>query len=186
MAMVLELTSMGGIQLSKKFTIKGRVSKIGSAAQSDLLLQERQIELHHAEVHQILDRFFVVPLTPQNRGISLNGMPVYGRSRLNPGDILTLGATSYRVAVTEQLEKELGGSAGRRHDVPPIGEYFVRRGLMNQEQIARTMRRQSELEQTSHHVAFGQLAYELGFVNRSQLDAALSEQRSDFNERFKD
>lgn len=185
MAMVLELTAITGVQLNQKLTVSGRLTKIGSASNNDLILQERQIESRHAEIHQMLDRYFVVPLTPRGQGISLNGMPVDGRSRLKPGDILTLGATSYRVAIAEQVEQEFGAPRSSQN-VPRIGEYFVRRGVMNSDQVSRTANRQGELTREGRHIAFGQLAYELGYVNRNQLETALNEQRTDFNERFHD
>lgn len=185
MPMVLELTAISGTQLSKKLTVSGRVTRIGSASSNELVIHERQIEPRHAEIHQMLDRFFLVPLTPQSHGVSLNGLPVSGRSRINPGDVLTLGVTSYRVAMTEQAEQEFGAPRSKQ-DVPRLGEYFVRRGLMNSDQIKSTAQRQVELQRSGQHMAFGQLAFELGYINRGQLEAALNEQRNDFNERFRD
>lgn len=185
MAMVLELTAITGVQLDRKLTASGRLAKIGSAQSNDLVLQERQIEPRHAEIHQMLDRYFVVPLTPRGQGISLNGMPVDGRSRLKPGDILTLGSVSYRVAIIDQIEQEVGAPRTSQN-VPRIGEYFVRRGVMKPDQISRTAQRQGELTREGRQIAFGQLAYELGYVNRNQLETALNEQRTDFNERFHD
>ena len=185
MAMVLELTTVSGSQASRKLTITQRQSKIGSAPNCDVVIQERQIEPRHAEIHQMLDRFFIVPLTPQSKGISLNGLPINERSRLNSGDILTLGVTSYRVGFSEQMEMEVGTTRSTT-DVPRLGEYFIRRTVMSHEQVARTVQRQSELQRQGQTIAFGQLAYELGFINRSQLENGLSDQRNDFNQRFRD
>lgn len=185
MAMVLELTPITGVQVNRKMTLSGRVVTIGSAPGNDVVLNERQITPRHLEIHQMLDRFFVVPLTANGQGVALNGVPVDARSRLKPGDILTLGANSYRVAISEQLEQAVGAPRGAQQ-VPRLGDYLVRRGLMNGDQVAHTVRRQSELQRTGQHIAFGQLAYDLGYVNRSQLENVLNEQRNDFNERFKD
>lgn len=185
MTLVLELTPITGAQLKRRLTTTGRLTKIGSSSSNDLVMQERQIEPRHAEIHQILDRFFVIPLVPNGRGISLNGLPVTSRSRLNPGDTLTLGVISYRLAITELLEQEVG-SARSGQQVPRLGEYFIRRNLMNAENVAKVAKRQNDLERTNQRVAFGQLAYELGYISRSQLDAALADQRNDFNERFRD
>ncbi len=185
MPMVLTLTAISGSQISKKLAISGRVTTIGSATNSNVVLMDRQIELRHAEIHQLLDRFFLVPLTARSTGISLNGMPVQGRSRLNPGDIVTLGGTSYRVSVAEEIEQAVG-STSSNHNVPRLGEYFIRRGLMSREQVDRTGQRQAELQRNGSRIAFGQVAYDLGYINRSQLDAALADQRNDFNDRFRD
>ena len=185
MGIVLELVAITGNQINRMLSISGRLAKIGAASGNDLVLQERQVEPRHAEIHQILGRFFLVPLTQRGQGIALNGLPVEARSRLNAGDILTLGATSYRVSITEQAEQEVGAPQPKR-DVPRLGDYLQQRGYMNSDQVARTARRQAELAHEGREVAFGQVAFELGYINRSQLSAILSEQRSDFNERFRD
>ncbi|MFN8567636.1 MAG: hypothetical protein U0Z44_08975 [Kouleothrix sp.] len=44
--------------------------------------------------------------------------------------------------------------------------------------------RQSKLNHDGMRLQFGQVAYEMGFITRSQLDMALADQRSDFNDRF--
>ncbi|MDW8146568.1 MAG: FHA domain-containing protein [Roseiflexaceae bacterium] len=59
-------------------------------------------------MRQIFDRWFIVPLAPG--GISLNGMPVREQSRLNPGDQLTLGSTTYLVSYEELEERALGAA----------------------------------------------------------------------------
>ena len=46
--------------------------------------------------------------------------------------------------------------------------------------------RQAELLQSGTRVPFGKVAYDMGFINRSQLDSALADQRGDFNDRFLD
>jgi len=99
MAIVLELTAITGDDRRKKFLAEKRVTSIGSAPSNDLVFFERQVEERHAEIHQMFGHFFIIPLTPNGRGVSLNGIPVSGRSRLTAGDVLTLGATSYRIAI---------------------------------------------------------------------------------------
>ena len=63
---------------------------------------------------------------------------------------------------------------------------FIRRGLLSTDQIARVIDRQTKLQHDGSRLQFGQVAYEMGYITRSQLDGALSDQRSDFNERFWD
>ena len=46
--------------------------------------------------------------------------------------------------------------------------------------------RQTMLQHDGTRLQFGQVAYDMGYITRSQLDAALSDQRRDFNERFWD
>lgn len=99
MATVLELTAITGDDRRKKYLAEKRVTSIGSAPGNDLVFFERQVEERHAEIHQMFGHFFIIPLTPNGRGVSLNGVPVSGRSRLAAGDVLTLGATSYRIAI---------------------------------------------------------------------------------------
>ena len=91
------------------------------------------------------------------------------------------------VSFEEIVEQEVGAPrSGGTHGVPRIGEYFIRRGLLSAEQIARVIDRQTKLQNDGSRLQFGQVAYDMGYITRSQLDGALSDQRSDFNERFSD
>jgi predicted component of type VI protein secretion system len=185
MSKALVLTVMTGPHIGKHFTIHDRQGTIGSASINDVVVPDRAVDSRHAEVHQMLDRWFITPTAPNGRAMLLNGMPISGRSRLNPGDRLTVGSVTYSVSYMELMEQEFGAprpSGG----VPRLGDYFVRRGLMNSEQVSRTVQRQAELAQSGNRVVFGQLAYEMGFISRSQLETALAEQRNDFDERFRD
>lgn len=184
MAKVLTLTAITGAQIGRSYSVESRTAVIGSAPSADVQIQDRVMDPRHAELRQILDRWFIVPLTPSGAGLSLNGLPVTGQSRLNPGDKLTLGSTMYQVQVTEAEEREAGSSTGITSGVPRLGEYFRRRGIMSAEQIDKVAKRQVELQQSGSRITFGQLAYEMGYVNRNQLENALSDQREDFYQRF--
>jgi pSer/pThr/pTyr-binding forkhead associated (FHA) protein len=181
----LVLTAITGTSIGKRYTFSERISTLGSNPNCDVAIVDRQLAARHAEVRQILDRWFIVPLA--QGGISLNGMPVRTQSRLNPGDQLSLGTTTYRVSYEELEEVEVGvPPTPTTHGVPRLGDYFVQRGILTQEQVARVARRQGEMQRSGVTMPFGQIAYEMGLINRSQLDRALSEQRSDFNARFHD
>lgn len=187
MAKALVLTAVTGVQLGRKYSLGNRVNTVGSATSSDLVLHDRQIDVRHAEIRQMLDRWFIVPVSPSG-GISVNGMIVRSQARLNPGDKLTLGAVTYEVSYEEMAEREVGHDQqpARASVVPRLGDYFVRRGLMTQEQVSATLKRQGEMQRTGVTGHFGQVAYELGFINRTQLDRALAEQRADFNDAWRD
>lgn len=185
MSKALVLTVITGPQISKRFTISERQGTIGSASTNDIVVPDRAVDSRHAEVHQMLDRWFIIPTAPRGRAMLLNGAPLTARSRLNPGDRLTIGNVTYGISYTELMEQEFGAPRATGA-VPKLGEYFVRRGLMNGEQVSRTVQRQAELSQSGNRVVFGQLAYELGYINRSQLESALADQRNDFDERFRD
>ena len=185
MTVMLVLTAITGGQAGKHYTVTERVTRVGSAASNDLVLKDRQIEPRHIEIHQMLDRWFVIPLTPNSHGISLNGLPITGRSRLNAHDKLTLGLVTFQVTFAEMPEQD-DGQEQKGGAVPRIGEYFVRRGLMTSKDIANTVQRQAELRKSGKQLPFGQIAYDLGYINRSQLDAALADQRNDFNKHFRD
>jgi hypothetical protein len=58
--------------------------------------------------------------------------------------------------------------------------------MLSADQVARVAERQAKLQHDGTRLQFGQVAYDMGYITRSQLDTALSEQRSDFNERFWD
>lgn len=185
MSKALVLTVITGPQISKRFTISERQGTIGSASTNDVVVSDRAVDSRHAEVQQMLDRWFITPTAPHGRAMLLNGTPITGRSRLNPGDRLTIGSVTYSVSYTELLEQEFGAPRASSA-VPRLGDYFVRRGLMDGDQVSRTVQRQNELAHNGNRVVFGQLAYELGYINRAQLDSALAEQRNDFNEHFRD
>jgi pSer/pThr/pTyr-binding forkhead associated (FHA) protein len=186
MAKALALTAITGVQHGRRYTLVNRVNTVGSASSSDLVLHDRAIEPRHAEVRQMLDRWFIVPVAPSAGGISVNGVIVRSQARLNPGDKLTLGMVTYEVAYEELEEAEVGAEPVARGAVPRLGDYLVRRGVMTQEQVNQTLKRQMELQRTGVTGHFGQMAYELGFISRAQLDRALSDQRADFNDAWRD
>lgn len=185
MVKALVLTAITGAQIGRRYTVSERVSTIGSGPQCDVSLNDRHLSARHAEVRQIFDRWFIVPLAPG--GISLNGIPVSGQSRLNPGDQLTLGGTTYRISYEALEERALGAAPGTQtQSVLRLGEYFIRRGILTPEQVARVVRRQQDLQSSGVTLPFGQIAYEMGFINRAQLEQALNEQRADFQAHFHD
>lgn len=188
MAKALVLTAVTGAQIGRRHTLANRTNTVGSAAGSDLVLHDRQIDARHAEVRQMLDRWFIVPVTPSGGGISVNGMIVRSQARLNPGDKLTLGAVTYEVSYEEVAEREVGAEAHqpRAGAVPRLGDYFVRRGVMSPAEVNQTLKRQAELQRTGVTGHFGQVAYELGLITRQELERALADQRSDFNEAWRD
>ncbi|HWQ13690.1 MAG TPA: FHA domain-containing protein [Roseiflexaceae bacterium] len=189
MAKALVLTAITGAQLGRRHTLVNRVNTVGSGAANDLVLQDRRIDTRHAEIRQMLDRWFIVPVSPSG-GISVNGRIITGQARLNPGDKVTLGAVTYEVAYEEVAELEVGAeqqaAQPRSGAVPRLGDYFVRRGLMTPEQVNATLKRQAEMQRSGVTGHFGQVAHELGFISRSQLDRALNEQRADFNDAWRD
>jgi Inner membrane component of T3SS, cytoplasmic domain len=186
MTKALVLTAITGSHAGKRITMTARVNTIGNAPTNDVVLQDRQIGQRHAEVRQVLERWFVVPLPDGEQGIALNGLNVKSQSRLNLGDALTLGSVTYTIGFEEVTEREVGTPPPKGSGVPRLGEYFIRRGIMSSEQVTRAAERQAALQRSGTRLPFGQVAYEMGFINRSQLDSALAEQRSDFNERFWD
>lgn len=186
MTKALILTAITGTQAGKRLTMSDRVTAIGSASTNNVVLHDRLIEPRHAEIRQVLERWFVVPLSPGGVGIALNGLDVKGQSRLNVGDALTLGTVTYTVGFEDVIEREVGTPKASRSSVPRLGEYFTRRGIMTAEQVEKTAKRQDELLRNGTRLPFGRVAYDMGFINRSQLDTALAEQRGDFNDHFLD
>jgi predicted component of type VI protein secretion system len=187
MTKALILTAITGPQAGERHKLAARVNKVGSASSNDLVLHDRLIEPRHAEIRQVLERWFVVPLITDRPRVSLNGIELRTQSRLNAGDALTLGTVTYTVSLEETDEREVGAeqSAGNS-SVPRLGEYFIRRGIMTADEVARAVQRQDELLRSGTRLPFGRVAYDMGFINRSQLDAALADQRGDFNDRFLD
>jgi hypothetical protein len=187
MAKALVLRAITGSNAGQRYTLAARVNSIGTASNNDLVLHDRLLGPRHVEIRQVLERWFVVPLVAGGQGVALNGLSVSGQSRLNPGDALTLGNVTYAVGFEEIVEQEVGAQrSGGTNGVPRLGEYFIRRGMLSADQVARVVDRQAALQHDGTRLQFGQVAYDMGYITRSQLDVALSEQRSDFNERFWD
>jgi hypothetical protein len=187
MAKALVLRAITGTNAGQRHTLAARVNTIGSAANNDLVLHDRLLGPRHVEIKQVLERWFVVPLAAGSQAIALNGLSVNGQSRLSAGDALTLGSVTYMISFEDVVEQEVGAPrSGGTNGVPRLGEYFIRRGLLSADQIARVIDRQSKLQHDGSRLQFGQVAYEMGFITRAQLDNALSDQRTDFNERFWD
>lgn len=187
MTKALVLRAITGSNAGQRHTLTERVNTIGSAATNDLVLHDRLLGPRHVEIRQVLERWFVVPLAAGGQAIALNGLSVNGQSRLNAGDALTIGSVTYTIGFEEIAEQEVGAPrSGATHGVPRLGEYFIRRGLLSADQVTRVVDRQNLLQRDGSRLQFGQVAYEMGYITRSQLDAALSDQRNDFNERFWD
>jgi pSer/pThr/pTyr-binding forkhead associated (FHA) protein len=180
----LILTIITGTRIGQKHEVNARSSVIGSSAGCDVIIQDRQIEPRHAELRHMLDSWFVSPLAA-GASTSVNGRPVAGQSRLKPGDKLTLGATTFELAVEERQERVVGASE-LTTGVPRLGDYFLRRGLMTVDQIRMTIERQGVLERSGSMRPFGEVAHEMGFISRVQLDRALNDQRHDFNDQWHD
>ena len=187
MTKALVLRAITGPTAGQRHTLTERTNVVGTAATNELVLQDRLLGPRHVEIRQVLERWFVVPLAAGGQGIALNGLSINGQSRLNLGDALTLGSVTYSVGFEEIVEQEVGAQrSSSTHGVPRLGEYFIRRGMLNADQVTRVVDRQSVLQRDGSRLQFGQVAYDMGYISRAQLDQALSEQRSDFNERFWD
>lgn len=186
MAKMLILTAVTGAQLGKRFTVSGRNSVIGSATGCDVVLVDRLIEPRHAEVRTMLESWFIVPLVSGGSGISVNGAIARGQSRIRHGDKVTIGSTTFLIAVEELAEREVGGPPPATNGVPRLGEYLVERGILTRDQVQRAVDRQTTLQRSGVSRQLGEIAYEMGFLNRSQLDRILADQRNEFNSRWRD
>ena len=60
--------------------------------------------------------------------------------------------------------------------VPLIGDVLVEKGLLTKSQLRLGLERQKELKSQGALVPFGQLMVDMGFINRSSLDTAVTEQ----------
>jgi predicted component of type VI protein secretion system len=184
LAKALILTIITGMRIGQRHEVAARTSVLGSNAACDVVIQDRQIEPRHAELRHMLDSWFIVPLSA-SANVAINGRPTVGQGRLKPGDRLSLGSTTFEVAVEELQEQAIALPAAST-GVPRLGEYFLRRGLMTADQIRMTAERQQVLQRSGAVRAFGEIAHEMGFVNRAQLDRALADQRLDFNDSWHD
>lgn len=60
--------------------------------------------------------------------------------------------------------------------VPLIGDALLEKGLITRDQLKKGLRRQKDLKNQGQNLPLGQLLVEMGCLNRSDLDAAVTEQ----------
>lgn len=111
MAKSLILTGISGSKVGVRQIIAGRSNVIGSASGCNLVFKDRLVHSRHAEIRQVLDRWFVVPLEATAQ-VFINGQTVRGQSRLNDGDTLTVGTVTFTVSLGDELAQAVG-SAGK-------------------------------------------------------------------------
>lgn len=184
MPKALAFTGITGSRVGTRDVLEGRTNIIGSNPACDLVLQDRLIYPRHAEVRQALERWFVRPLDP-NATVFVNGQPVRDQGRIQEGDLVTFGSATFRVAFTTVAEQVVGNTSSAS-GVPRLGQYFIRRNVVNQNQLTHGLQRQDELRRQGRKVQLGEVLYEMGYVSRRQLDQAVQDQRNDFYERFRD
>jgi len=187
MTKALVLTGISGSKVGQRQMVAGRATVIGSSPMCQFVLRDRMVQPRHAEIRQLLDRWFVVQLEP-NAPIFINGAVVRSQARVNEGDTLTIGTATFKVAIADVSEQAVGAleTSPSYNGVPKIGDYLLKRGFVNRIQVQQAIQRQDELRTQGRRVQFGDVLYELGYVSRAQLEVAVQEQRNDFYERFRD
>lgn len=184
MPKTLILTGVTGTRTGSRVLLSARTTTIGSASDCGIVLHDRMVAAHHAEVRQVLERWFIVPLEAGAR-IFVNGELVTSQGRLLEGDLLTLGTATFKASLGVTTEQAVGGTAGAG-GIPRIGEYLVQRGMLTQNQVMRGMQRQQELQRQGRTTPLGDIFFDLGYISRYQLDQALQDQRGDFQSHFHD
>lgn len=186
MAKALALTGISGSRVGMRDLLTGRTNIVGSKASCDLILKDRLIFPQHAEIRQTLDRWFVKPLDP-NAAVFVNGKPVMGQGRIQEGDVVTFGSMSFQTAFTEVVEQAVGSiPVSSKSGVPQLGEYLVRRGLLNQRQLSHAIQQQETLRREGRNLNLGEVLAEMGYVTPFQIEQALQDQQREFFERFRD
>jgi hypothetical protein len=68
---------------------------IGRRSDNDLALSDLKVSRHHAELREVRGEWYITDLGSTN-GTRVNGEPVAGRRKLQPGDIIELGLQRLR------------------------------------------------------------------------------------------
>lgn len=113
MAKALVLIGISDSQIGVRQIIAGRVTRIGSLPGCDFVVKDRRISPHHAEIRQVLDRWFVAPLDPSAQ-VFINGQTVRTQARVNAGDTLTFGTATFTVATDEEVARAVGSTSTLR------------------------------------------------------------------------
>ncbi|MFZ5916094.1 MAG: FHA domain-containing protein [Chloroflexota bacterium] len=74
-----------GIEVGRKWTISGERLLIGRGEDCDLVLAERPVSRHHAEIRREGNRYLLIDLDSKN-GTCLNGQEIDGSAPLQDGD----------------------------------------------------------------------------------------------------
>ena len=107
MAKSLVLTGVTGSRVGARTAVTARASVIGSATGCDIMLHDRNVLARHAEIRQVLDRWFIVPIAPEAR-VFVNGTVVASQGRLLEGDMVTVGTATFRVSLSDSDERAVG------------------------------------------------------------------------------
>ncbi len=186
MPKALSLTGITGARVGSNQLFSGRTHIVGSAPTCDFVLHDYTVFPRHAEIRQALDRWFVKPLTP-GAAVYINDKAITEQGRIREGDIITLGSMTFRASLCEVVEQKVGDvSPSSDGSIPQIGEYLIRRGVLDQFQLSEAVQRQEILRRQGRKINLGDLLHEMGYVTSKQIEQALQDQRSDFFGRFRD
>lgn len=110
MPKALNLIGISGSRVGQTTVVTGRSTLLGSAPTCGIVMHDRLILPRHAELQVTLDRWFVMPLDP-TAAVFVNGQPVTGKQRLEAGDLLTLGTVTFKMAIGDLQERQVGAAA---------------------------------------------------------------------------
>lgn len=113
MARALTLVGISGSRIGQATVLETRSTVLGAASNCDLVINDRLILPRHAELRVAHDRWFIRTLDPQAT-VFVNGEPVTGQQRIEAGDVVTVGTTTFKAAINNNLaELQVGGAASR-------------------------------------------------------------------------
>lgn len=110
MARALTLIGISGSRVGQATVVEARSTVVGSSNSCDLVLHDRLVLPRHAEIRVALDRWFVLPLDPRST-LFVNGEPVTGQQRIEPGDLVTVGTVTFKAAIGTLVERQVGAVA---------------------------------------------------------------------------
>ncbi|NTU81246.1 MAG: FHA domain-containing protein [Chloroflexales bacterium] len=108
MARALTLLGISGSRVGQATVVESRSTIIGTASGCDMVMHDRLILPRHAEIRVALDRWFILPLDPKAT-LFVNGEPVTGQQRIEPGDLVTVGTATFKAAIGSVAERQVGG-----------------------------------------------------------------------------
>ncbi len=106
----LTLLGISGSRVGQAAVVEAHSTIVGAAGNCDMVLYDRLVLPHHAEIRVALDRWFILSLDP-TATLFVNGQPVTGQQRLEPGDLITVGTVTFKAAIGSVAERQVGGVA---------------------------------------------------------------------------
>ncbi|MFN8472112.1 MAG: FHA domain-containing protein [Anaerolineae bacterium] len=111
----------------KQWSLNRTILRIGRGADNDVILAEREVSRHHAEIRKEGESFVVTDLGSTN-GTFVNGQRITRPMRLRDGDLITIAGQYEMVFVDADATTPVGGQVRATLRIDPVSRAVIIRG----------------------------------------------------------